>query len=222
MTKQEIGAELERVGINTDDRRLNRLIGLAEIDGVLCSGGDKNKKPTYALFEERVPIYPEISKEEALALLALKYFRSHSPATLNDFYWWSGLSMTEARLAINLIKDELSTEKINDVEYFIHQSCCQVPTGDFVHLLPSFDEYLISYKDRTAALELLHHPKAFNNWGIFYPVILCNGRIIGNWKKVTSKGKINIETSFFDKKVKVNKKLLKEAEKNYLNYLNSI
>jgi len=35
--------------------------------------------------DERVPPIQELHKEEALAILARKYFRSHSPASLKDF-----------------------------------------------------------------------------------------------------------------------------------------
>lgn len=219
MTKQEIGIELNQAGIKTDDHRLNRLIGLAEQECILCSGVDKNKKPTYALFEERIPPYKDIAKEEALALLADKYFRSHSPATLQDFLWWSGLLISEARQAIGLIEEKLIKEKINEQEFFIHRSCSGVTPDNHFHFLPSFDEYLISYKDRTAALDLKHYPKAFNNYGTFHPVVLLNGKVVGNWKKITSKGKTILEVVPFEKKTRINKKTIALAENRYRRYL---
>ena len=44
---------------------------------------------------KNVPLMKELSREEALARLATLYFQSHSPATLSDFVWWSGLAATE-------------------------------------------------------------------------------------------------------------------------------
>ena len=61
--------------------------------------------------DERVPPIQELHKEEALAILARKYFRSHSPASLKDFVWWSGLSVTEARQGIAAIEQELLTDR---------------------------------------------------------------------------------------------------------------
>ena len=58
-------------------------------------------------FEKRVLRTKPLTKEEALAKLAKKYFSSHCPATLQDFVWWS-----------------------------------------VVYLLPAFDEFIISYKNR--------------------------------------------------------------------------
>ena len=43
-------------------------------------------------------------------------------------------------------------------------------TTDILHILPSYDEYLISYKDRTDVLNKEYQHKAFNSFGIFRPV----------------------------------------------------
>jgi len=220
LTKQEVAAELERAGILGDVARINRFMLYAEAEGIVCSGVDKNKKPTYALLEERVAPCKELNKDEALAKLATMYFRSHSPATLNDFIWWSGLTITQARHAIGLIEGELIKDKLETENSYVHQShSTDVALEDSLHLLPPYDEYLISYKDRTAVLNVEHHPKAFTNYGIFYPVIMYNGHVAGNWKKTVKKGEIIIETSFWDKKLKVNKKLLKTAEERYKSFI---
>lgn len=222
LTKQEIGEELMRAKILDDPNTAHYFTNRAEALGLLCSGADKNDKVTYALLDERIPPTKELQKDEALAKLARRYFRSHSPATLQDFLWWSGLTITETRRAINLISEELIKEQLASQEFFIHQSYAESKQPDnILHFLPSFDEFLISYKDRSAALDPKHYPKAFNNFGTFYPVIMHNGKIIGNWKKTVKKGAIAIESSFFEKKTKVEKKLLHEGEKRYLNYLSN-
>ena len=77
--------------------RSSHLLLRAELDGIVCSGTTKNKTQTYALLAERVPKTITLTRAEALAKLARKYFTSHCPATLQDFVWWSGLSVTDAR-----------------------------------------------------------------------------------------------------------------------------
>lgn len=220
LTKQEIDTELSRTGILTDARRTSHFIRRAETEGIVCSGIDKGNKPTYTLLEERIPPVKELYKDEALALLATRYFRSHSPASLNDFTWWSGLSITEARQAMGLIEPELITDKFGTQTLFVHQLCNkEVKPQNTLHFLPSYDEYLISYKDRTAALPTEHHPKAFNTFGIFYPVIMHNGRIIGNWKKFTQKGNITVETSFFGQNQPTDCEHIKNAENRYKTFI---
>lgn len=200
LTKEEIGEELNRAAFPADNYGITRFLMHAETEGLICSGADKNQKPTYALLEERVPPVSPLSKEEALGKLALHYFRSHSPASLQDFVWWSGLSVTEARQAIGSIRPELVSDRFASQELFVHESSAGITVpDDTLHLLPSYDEYLLGYKDRSHVILPEHYAKAYNNWGIFYPVILYRGKIVGNWKK-TGKGKgLKIETSFFER-----------------------
>lgn len=219
LTKQELKDGFCKAGMEVDNFLISLFLIRAETDGLVCSGVDKNRKPTYALLEERVPSVKELHREEALARLATLYFQSHSPATLPDFVWWSGLTATEARHAIALIEGDLLAEKYDSETFYLHTSCdYKARCRKVLHLLPSYDEYLISYKDRTTVMQREHHPKAFNTFGIFYPVILYNGRIIGNWKKDSKKKAPVVETSFFDEASDIPEDLLKKAVDYYCSF----
>ena len=61
-------------------RRLAHILAYAELNALICSGPRKDKQFTYALLEEIVPKRNKLTREEALAKLALKYFTSHGPA----------------------------------------------------------------------------------------------------------------------------------------------
>lgn len=184
LTRQQIAEKLERRGLAADTPRLNRLMMRAETDGVVCSGVDRAGKPTYALLAERVPQAADLSEEEALARLALHYFRSHAPATLDDFVWWSGLTVGEARRGIGALGRELLRETFGGREYLLHESCgANRPAPAHAHLLPAFDEYLIAYKDRSDVLAQEHRARAFNTFGTFRPVLLHGGRIVGRWSR---------------------------------------
>jgi hypothetical protein len=171
----------------------------AEIEGLVCSGIDRMNERTYALLDERVPPAKALHREEALATLATNYFRSHSPAGLPDFAWWSGLSAGDAKQAVNLIRPELSDEVFGDTHLFVHRSCKSSAGSIYgFHLLPSFDEYIIAYRDRTGVLAAEHQPAVFTKNGIFRPAIVENGRVAGVWKKTADGDGIGIQTSFFD------------------------
>lgn len=221
LTKQEIDEAFKKAGIETDERQSNRFLTHAEAEGVICSGIDKNSKITYALLEERVPPVKELHKEEALAKLALHYFRSHSPASLKDFVWWSGLSVAEARQGIAAIEQELGSERFNGANLYVHQSCKEENVTDILHILPSYDEYLISYKDRTDVLKAEHQSKAFNTFGLFRPVILHNGHIVGNWNKVSRKSGLSVCMEWFEKDIRIKKALLHKAEERYIAFLSN-
>ena len=74
----------------------------AELDGVICSGARRGKQFTYALLDERVPPR-ELTRDEALAELTRRYFTSRGPAQVQDFAWWSGLTMADARAGLALV-----------------------------------------------------------------------------------------------------------------------
>lgn len=219
LTKQEIDEAFKKVGLETDERQSNRFLTRAEAEGIICSGADKNNKITFALLEERVPLVKELHKEEALAKLARNYFRSHSPAGLKDFVWWSGLSITDAKQGIASIERELISERFGAENLYIHHSCKDEKVTDILHILPSYDEYLISYKDRSDVLKAEHRSKAFNAFGIFRPVVLHNGQIVGNWNKVTKKNELSVNMEWFEDNVRIKKTLLHKAKERYIAFL---
>lgn len=198
LTREELLQELDHAGIPTDLQRASHFMLRAEIDGIVCSGPIKAKKQTYALLNKRVPVRKTLTREEALAKLAQSYFRSHGPATAADFTWWSGLSATEVRKGLEMIKNDLVSVKIASDTYWYDESSFKTEKlSDSVYLLPAFDEFLISYKNRSASITVEDHKKAISSNGIFRPVVLVDGQISGLWKKVIKKESISIETEYF-------------------------
>ena len=220
LTKQEIAEHFEHSGLLADNYHMTRFMSRAEVEGIVCSGECHGRQHTYALLDERVPPTPELAKEEALARLATAYFRSHAPATLQDFSWWSGLPLTEARQAISLIEPELMSEQWHSQTWYIHDSCRTLgKVTDSLHLLPSYDEYLIGYKDRTNVLPKEDYSKAFTNNGLFFPVLLYKGHVVGNWNKASKKKEIFPELSLFRKDICLKEELLNQAKERYVRFL---
>ena len=220
LTKQEIAEHFNRSGIVADNHRMTRFMARAEQEGIICSGEDRGSKCTYALLEERVPPMPELTKDESLARLARSYFRSHSPAVLQDFIWWSGLPVSDAKQAVYLIASELTTEQWKEQTWYIHDTCrTRGKLSGHIHLLPSYDEYLLGYKDRTDVLPKEHYPKAFTNNGLFYPVILHEGQVIGNWDKSEKKKSVDLEYSWFRQVADMNEETLERERQKFARFL---
>ena len=181
--KEEFAEALREKGVTMTDQRLSYHLRLAEYDGLLCSGDLHPNKRTLALVSEKLGSQPAMDPDEALALLTRKYFRSHGPATLEDFVWWSGLNSSDCRRGMEAIRDEITTLKHRGKDYHVMKD---TRTRGFrrgsVLLLPAFDEYLIGYKSRHVVLHPAHAPKAHNQSGIFYHVIALDGEIVGNWR----------------------------------------
>lgn len=191
----------------------------AELDGLLCNGSMREKQHTYALLEERLPITKAISREEALGKLAGVYFTSHGPATLQDFIWWTGLTITEAKLALELIKPVFESVKIDQQTYWLEKEVLDMQ-GDFksIHFLPAFDEFLIGYTDRTASISKENQRQVFTNNGLFKPVIVVNGKVTGTWKRTFKKDGVLIEIQFFTSVEAKQKKEICRAAEEYGHY----
>lgn len=219
LTRQELKDVINRAGIDADNRTVNHIMMHAELDGVVCNGEMKGKKQTYALLQEKVPkMTNQFDKDECLYKLAFKYFRSHGPATLKDFIWWSGLTTAEARQGIALIGSDFIHETINDQTYIFHRDSKLVSSDNLINLLPAFDEFTVSYKDRKESLHIDHHHKIITSPGIFRPAISLDGKVIGTWKKSSKKNE-TLDTEFFYASSKKTHNLVTKAIEGYKKYL---
>jgi hypothetical protein len=220
LTREELVSQLKGSKIATDDNRAAHLLMNAELDGLICSGTSENNKTTYALLEERVPKPKSLSREEALGRLADRYFLSHGPATLRDFSWWSGLSLTDARKGLESVKSKFISETNGSDTYWLGETnSLAANKTQSVFLLPAFDEFIISYKNRSASLLLENHGKAISNNGIFWPVVVVNGKVVGLWKRVIKKERVLIELDFFQRHNKSIQQQIKKAAAVYGNFL---
>ena len=152
----------------------------------------------YMSLDGSLPEARAMESDEAAAELARRFFTSRGPATLQDFVWWSGLSAVDARIGLEATGPHLVQETIGSRTYWLSRP---MPTArdssSVVYLLPGFDEYLLSYRDRSASLDLLH-AKALNaGGGVLRPTIVAEGRVIGTWKCTFEKDTAAIMASPF-------------------------
>ncbi len=199
LLRNELVAKLEEAGFENKDNMASHLLLHAELDGIICSGPSKGQHYTYALFEERVPKTEAVTQNKALERLACIYFKSHGPATLNDFAWWSGLTKTSARKAIEMASIGLTSKEIGSQKhYWPADSASPESEAESVYLLPAYDEFLISYKDRDSIIpDDDNRKKTISNNGIFRPVIVVDRQVKGIWKRTKKEETVEVEINFF-------------------------
>lgn len=218
-TKQELTDIFASQGIVIDSKVLSHAINYAEMEGLVVNGCVRGKQQTFTLLEELAPRKETISKEEALERLARRFFTSHAPATIQDFAWWSGLSLTECKQAIDMIKNDFISETIDGRSFLMkNDTQTRQRDKDSALLLPPFDELVVSYKDRSDMIGDEHYSKVMTKNGLFSPTLMLNGRIIGSWKKTVLKGKPKIELSFFEKTSKKTEQLFEPEIKRIENF----
>lgn len=182
LTRGELGARLARAGIHVSGQRLAHVALQAEQEGVVCSGPRRDGQFTYALIALRAPRARRLSRDEALAELTRRYFRSHGPATVRDCVWWSGLLTADVKRGLEMIRARSLV--IDGLTYW---TAGGRPAGDApersVHLLPVYDEYLVAYRDRQAVTHLraAGQPPA-GQMLTFLHALLVRGQVAGTWR----------------------------------------
>jgi len=195
LTRVELRAVLERARVATGDTlRMSYLMMRAELDGIICSGARRGKQSTYQLLAGSARKSTTLARDEALAELKGRYFTSHGPATVQDFAWWSGLTLADVRSGIEMVGAQLSHEEYDGQIYWFAATTPPPTAGksQWAYLLPNYDEYTISYRDHSGVFD----PANLSNL-IFSHMIVIAGRIAGTWKRTLTKNTVMIETNTF-------------------------
>ena len=201
LTRAELAVYLTRAKIPADGLKLAYLMMHAELEGVICSGPRKGKQFTYALLEERAPKAKVRERAEALAELAKRYFVSHGPATVRDFAWWSGLTITDAQKAVDSVRPALESSSIDRLVLWSAEAPDRSPSRHgAAFLLPNYDEYLIAYKDRAPVVDAARAANVVaRSNGAFANHLLIDGRLAGGWSRTCSANNVVIEVAPYKK-----------------------
>jgi hypothetical protein len=191
---------LEAAGIATAGQRGYHALWHAAQSGLVCFGPMDGKEQTFVLLDEWVPSPRTLEGEEALAELARRFFAARGPATVRDFAWWAGVTLTEARTGLAGARPRLARVVIAGVEHWLAEDAAEPDPAevDIVHLLPGFDEFLLGYQDRTAVLPAAHAGKVVpGNNGIFKPTIADRGGVLGTWQASVKRGAVIVTLAPF-------------------------
>jgi hypothetical protein len=199
LPRKDLYGVLNQANIATDASRGLHILGRLAHDRLICFGARAGKQPTFALLDEWAPGAKSLPRDEALATLALRYFTSHGPATVQDFMWWSGLTTAEVKAGLAAVAAQLRREVIAGQEYYLAQDVPAASTASLdAFLLPPFDEFLVAYQDRSAALDAHYNAQVVPGGnGIFNPIIVIDGRVVGTWKRTLKKDSVEMIFSPF-------------------------
>jgi hypothetical protein len=193
LTRDELRTRLGAEGIPTDvELRMAYILMRAELDGLICSGPRRGKQFTYALLDERVPPAPQMSRDEALAELARRFFISHGPATAQDLARWASLTIDEARIGLAANTSQLQSDAMDGVTYWFSGSAPPPFAGPLAHLLSVYDEYVIGYKEWSTIVDDGDFSDLRAMGNNLTSVILVDGRIVGTWKRTIDKRRVTI------------------------------
>lgn len=219
LTRKELAAHLTSARLPGHGFRLGHITMHVELQGVICSGPRRGKQSTYALLAERAPDGPRLSRDEALGELARRYFRSHGPATLRDFVWWSGLNTADAKrgLEINRARQLVANSKT-------YWTLGPVPSGAvrraLVRLLPIYDEYLVAYRDR----EVVPYgpsmvPSRAGGYVQFQHAVVIAGQVAGTWRTRQEPLGVQVEVAPLRRLTTLEQRALRKEVARYQRFL---
>ena len=183
LTRPELAERLRRAGMDLPGIRMAHAAMHAELEAVICSGPRRGKLTTYGLVAERAPEQRDLAGDEALAELTRRFFRSHGPATIRDFVWWSGLATSAARRGLDIIRAK--RHDLDGCTYYRTGAASTVrrASAAAVLLLPIYDEYLVAYRDR---MLVPHGPSKIaavpGHTVTFQHALVIDGCVAGTWR----------------------------------------
>jgi hypothetical protein len=212
---------LEKVGISTKVGRGYHILWYLSQTGVTYIGPMKGKQQTVALLDKQVPHQKELTRQQGIVELARRYFVSHGPATPQDFMWWSGLTVADAKAGLEANASLLTSEEVEHKRYWMAKDILhQAVATERSYLLPGFDEFVLGYKDRSAVLEVAHAQKVVPGGnGMFFSTIVIGGKIVGTWKRSIKKDHVVITLDPFEKLTSSRLRSLQEPVDEYGRFL---
>jgi hypothetical protein len=166
-----------------------------------------------------VPTARSLERDAALGELARRYFTSHGPATVQDFAWWAGLTVTDARMGLESAKHALESADVNDREFWFAASRPAKGKSDAAFLLPPWDEFTVAYRDRSDILDPKYARRVNAGGGILSPVIVVRGGVVGTWKRAIKKDTVTVTPTFFKALNGADRALVAAAVERYARFL---
>jgi DNA glycosylase AlkZ-like len=202
-TRRELGEMLRKSHIDPAGQRLPHLLMHCELVAVTCSGRMRGKDQTYALFDERVPKGRSFDRDQAIIQLVERYLASHGPATVKDMSWWSGLTMTDLRRALEALGDQVVREDVDGLTLWSRMDEFLLPTRrktPVVELLQAYDELVVGYTES----RYLGDPRAaqvraaYREPGRPNGAVMLDSQVAGQWRQSTGPKKVEVEVLLFE------------------------
>ncbi|OZB88775.1 MAG: hypothetical protein B7X41_06385 [Microbacterium sp. 14-71-5] len=147
-----------------------------------------SREQLFMLGEEWLP--ETVPPADPLAELFVRYVDGHGPVTVDDFAWWSGLPITVAREAVERGRARVTEKEEGVFVGAVRPRRAAGADDAATFALPMFDEYYISYADRSAvatpeSMALIGPGKN----GMVRASLLAAGRIAGAWTHSAAVGR---------------------------------
>jgi hypothetical protein len=213
LTRAQCIEVLETGGISGAGQRGYHLLWYASQHGVTCIAPNVGGEQTFVLVHEWAEGHGaasrDLSREEALAVMAMRYFQSHGPVSRKDFAGWAGITAADAKAGIAANGTALVPVLVDGVEMVAaSEALAGIGDGSSTAAVGStprpggwvavagFDEYMLGYKDRSLMLEPEHFAAVVPGGnGVFRSTLVRDGRVMATWKRVLTAKAVKVEVT---------------------------
>jgi len=199
LTRPEIADRLHREGVRTAGQAMAHLVWLAAATGLICVGPGSGRDRRFVLVRDWLdrPVRSDLGPSDPIAELAVRYLRAHGPATPADLAFWSGIRPGDANRAWSSMGRRLiQVDTSRGPAWRLRSVSAMAPPGS-VRLLPSFDEYLLGWRNRDLLATTSEWRRINRGGGWLHPVVLADGRALGTWSMEKGPGGMRVEVSSF-------------------------
>lgn len=176
LTREQLRQRLESSGVPTAGQALVHLLGLASSQGAVLRGPMVGTEHAFVAVDRWLgPPPPAVDRKEALGTLARRYLVGHAPGKAEDLAKWAGITLGDARDGFAGIADEyMSVDDGLVAPDALGETDLPPP-----RLLGPFDPLLHGWVSREPFVG--RHNSVVTTNGIFRPVALVDGRVVGTW-----------------------------------------
>jgi hypothetical protein len=204
VSRTEIFDVFEAAGQPTTGQRGIHILGALCRHAWLVQGPLAGNQQLLVAFDDWIPVSRDLEQQEAIAEFMLRYFRSHGPASVRDFAWWTQIPLTDVRAAFELVSGQLVELEFGGASYWMSPETASmlddgVPGQRSVLLLPGFDEFVLGYQDRSLVLAPEHANKIVPGGnGVFKKTVVAGGEVIGTWARAGTSRSAAVVPQLFD------------------------
>lgn len=181
------------------DSKAHHVLWLLAEHGIVCWGPPCGTRQGLVLVDEWISPTPVLERDEHLARFVIRYFAGHGPVTVVDLAWWARLTLVDVRRGVACDGGALCEVAVDETSHWICADSSPAVPQSKVVALPGFNEYLLGYSDRSAALAPEHVKQIVPGTNdIVLPTIISAGRVIGTWRRTVTTGMTELTPEPFD------------------------
>ena len=174
----------------------------AVIDGLIVYGPPRGAQATFVRVDKWLPNQPAVDAADARTALLRRFLSAFGPADTRDFSKWSGLRSSDAKSALDALKDEIVAVSVDGAAGWIRRADVDALTRSrldegAVRLLGPFDSLLLAHATKEHLVAPKDYKRVYRAQGWISAVVLRGGTIVGVWFSRTSARAVTLDVELF-------------------------